>query len=1464
MNKVNGHKKLKRAEKGNIRRKVLTYLLVFLLVVLAGFYFARKPVLRLVLKQQLTAITGSEVDLGKVSQRGGGVDLQNLTLRLPGVAGEAGELITLKRGYVGLNVSSYFPPRFRIHDIHLSGARLRIMQSSKDGSLPLAAYFTELFKNSSSGSNLTLPTITMSGSAIEYGSYDDSGKITLLRRLVVSGRLAADRKNPENYQVNLQEIKPGNADSGSGAVGMKVTGSFSPTNGSGNLTLTQSFAFDDWTEFILPARIRKWWSQVMVQGGVDKASLHFDPEGVVAQVGLEDVDLDLRLPLGYEDEGGEEETPLQIRGARGELHFDRDGVTFRDLRLNVLGMPCTVTGMYGGYSKDSSLNLKMQFDPFSVERLENVLPLMPPDVRAELDEFKFKEAWLTGDITLTRDKPIDNTAPQISVYADFSAKNVVGHTTYFPYPILDGNGRITFADGRLCIQLDGSGPSGAAIGLSASVLPKPVNSEVDVEITATGVPGDEYLRKALWEDSSRVLAEFLDQSSYDRLHNAGLFLSQAEYSDILKQKRDLLGKYHDPENISESDRLLLSKINDKLTRPVFDLGILADVKVIVRRSEESGGDFQHRISIQLRDGNLIYRHFPYPIVVKSGLIVVTDEQADLELDDLRLPDGSPLGEVTGRILLEKGGKEVYEPDIVVNVRSVKMNDFLSYAIPSDEEECNRTGEPPSVAGRLLHDLKLRGKISAVARITVDEIGKVGYQVVCMFRDGTVGSSESKYPLTDVSGDLVISSEGVRITRVEAKHKDTVIQASGFITTTNKEKSNNSSEKNSQEQYADILQGNLNLHLAELHLEEQFGALFEPFIDSGLISGKTLSQFQELIEKYNPSGTADAQIEITAPGDGSATYNASISVIDPDFTYDGMRMKYMGKADGITATSEYIQFDDTTISLMDGGQTVADIILNGLWHRTGKREDKDSISFSGNSDLSAGIHLKGFNVHLESEVIRSLVAGFSGLKLAEIIERYSLAGKVDIGLYAKQNRNRATISEVVIKPRLLKVGFDNKESNSSALELTDISGDIEYRKGVLSINDMQGKHTDGTFFLSGTVSYPVLQYVEGLETSDTADGTDADLSFDFETSNWDSKIESLFSDSLAIMVKNFKIGRDGYLRVHDGNLRYVDRGDDTQDRITVSAEMALKDAGFEAGLPVDGLSGDFRVLFDKRGWAENPEVDIQASHLNGRFSGISVSELQLRLASGDENGEYIIPVVMGHVHGGDLSGKGRFVISGSTQYEFRLIASEVDLQPLLKELHEKYPAEEVQKTELVLADNESVSGLSGKVYLVMGISGVAGVQDSLVGNGSARLAGDAVVQLPVVMPLVQLGNFIPPHDDPFDLAELEFHLKGDDLHFDRVGLYSKSVWIGGRGDVDLDDLSVDFVFTSEGLQPDMGPFSQLLTGVRDEIISIKVAGLLYDPTFQPMSLTGTRRTLAEIFGSGHKSESRRSPRTKYRK
>jgi hypothetical protein len=96
----------------------------------------------------------------------------------------------------------------------------------------------------------------------------------------------------------------------------------------------------------------------------------------------------------------------------------------------------------------------------------------------------------------------------------------------------------------------------------------------------------------------------------------------------------------------------------------------------------------------------------------------------------------------------------------------------------------------------------------------------------------------------------------------------------------------------------------------------------------------------------------------------------------------------------------------------------------------------------------------------------------------------------------------------------------------------------------------------------------------------------------------------------------------------------------------------------------------------------------------------------------------------------------------------------------------------------------------------------------------------------------------------------FYVEGPTVVFEDLRLQSGVVEVVGRGTMSTPAMELHLTFNSRG-RTRVPIWSDLLEGLRNEMITTTVRGTLRDPKFGSESLIGTRNLFSELFG-GSKS------------
>jgi hypothetical protein len=127
-----------------------------------------------------------------------------------------------------------------------------------------------------------------------------------------------------------------------------------------------------------------------------------------------------------------------------------------------------------------------------------------------------------------------------------------------------------------------------------------------------------------------------------------------------------------------------------------------------------------------------------------------------------------------------------------------------------------------------------------------------------------------------------------------------------------------------------------------------------------------------------------------------------------------------------------------------------------------------------------------------------------------------------------------------------------------------------------------------------------------------------------------------------------------------------------------------------------------------------------------------------------------------------------------------------------------------------------------------------------------------------MGLLQITHLSLPVTRSFDQALISYYVQDQLVTFERLLLASDTMQLSGRGTMKYDTQALDLTLTSSnpgGLK--LGPVTDLIDSVRDQLVTIRVTGTLTEPETRVQQLSGLAKAWQDVFGEST-SESERSP------
>lgn len=304
-----------------------------------------------------------------------------------------------------------------------------------------------------------------------------------------------------------------------------------------------------------------------------------------------------------------------------------------------------------------------------------------------------------------------------------------------------------------------------------------------------------------------------------------------------------------------------------------------------------------------------------------------------------------------------------------------------------------------------------------------------------------------------------------------------------------------------------------------------------------------------------------------------------------------------------------------------------------------------------------------------------------------------------------------------------------------------------------------------------------------------------------------------------------------------------------------------------GLPVTQFDGsvDFQVSTGLLDPVTNEpqlsyQLDVEGSRLRaGLFRVHNARATVVNVP--DQPGVLLVPEITAGMHGGVVTGNAQVRLDddGNPWYATELQSSGVRAAPIFDDLF--LPPEGLSgppkagSSRVRSAWNVDSDVSRGVLQADLALSGPIGSPDERFGRGYVRVNGGSIVALPGLINLIEASNLKLPTGSRLDLAESEFYIDGPTVSFERLSASSKVIEILGYGTMDWTSRDIDLRFRSRSVQP-IPVLSNLLEGIRDELITIRVAGTPGNIAYLPEQFGTTKRLLDSMFGTPETQQQRR--------
>jgi len=1432
------------------------------------------------------------------------IELRDAVLRAPNIDGIGGEIIRLDRATISVKWGSILKGPDAISGVIIDHPRLRVSQDTLTGVVNLES----LTLQQSGGGGAATPAITINNGVIEVGEHNGSD-YTKLKELSVVGSLAKpDKDGVAKFNFLATSTLPSMSSGQQTDLGdFMIKGTLSESGVEGVMT---GLTLEDWPPRIVPSRVRSIYESLALSGQLAPTRFTVDTKGQPRIVLTLD-GVDVSLPFIPPSEFSGPEKFLRMRSTKGTLEFGYGG-----MRANLTGdidqLLYDVALDYKGFSETSPFTCDLQTQ-FRIQPGFRPLRFLPARVADKLDRFEGLNADINATVNLVRNSVDQGEAP-ILVSGKAEVSDGSAKYSKFKYPFENIEGAVYFTpDGVRIDGITGTGPTGARLQADGEFVGLGTNSVVEIVIGVQSLPIDHLLLDAMDDDQRDLVDTLFSREQYDNLLESGYLLAADRRMALTQNRDELVAKIAGlPDDSPASTRSQMSSelatMNRVLQVPEFDFGGLIEVEVTLQRHPERPEDdrWTTDIAAVIPNAGIVPKQFPLPIVARDVNIGISD-------GEVLLSGGRYDGLSGGWAQVEasfkpREGFEDPQPYVNIKARQIPIDERLIAAIPGYYD--NQPQDPNEITlRRILDRLRMQGVVEADAEIGPGPDGRIGYEVEAGVLSGSAHPLEMGLELNDdldMLNNPDLGLESVQLTGMTGTIFVTktliVVDLKGMMESPSQPIPPTPVELMTQLTLPNLPKfGNVKRKDGLLPFESgppvsgpaMFTTVRADDLDLAMplehaiavLSPSFANRVANWRELYKPDGVLDMKTTLEGRVGSSLNTNLQINHINEmGFTFEDHRYE-LGSSIGPIALTLGVKPEVSSrgfsIPISIDHEPMGKVALEG------------SIRLAPGGQLlelkdEPSIRLSMDKGRLGSPGVRAVVdrmgsggQGDGGAR--EFFEYYGLDGEfdllIDITPLDGARLSRAPIGTLGLPPveidgamipRTLTMQRDGNVLNF----WNDPEDEITLADDGLPINQLEGSiRFDG---LKGYFDHIVARnqdyslVVDGQWAATPGQGASVDLEIGATGDVLNGPMRVILPDTLNTVVDQLEVSSSRDIDLERLHIAADRLGADST-TYAIDGSASVLDVNALVGVPITELDGriDFSVnsgnMLNSDGQPTGEQgfeyrLDIEASRL--RAGLLRVHNAQTTIVNDPTTpGVVLVPEFRAGMHGGMVSGNAQVRPNedGDPWYASEIRVSGVRASPIFDDLF--LPIEGLEgpttpgSSSVRSAWNMDTDVSRGIMNADLAMSGPIGFPDERYGRGFVRVSGGSVVALPGLINLIEASNLKLPTGSRLNLAEAELYIDGPTVSFERLSASSEAIEILGYGTMDWTSRDIDLRFRSRSIRP-IPVLSNLLEGIRDELITIRVMGPPGSITYSPEQFGTTRRLLDSMFGSSETEQQRR--------
>jgi len=444
-------------------------------------------------------------------------------------------------------------------------------------------------------------------------------------------------------------------------------------------------------------------------------------------------------------------------------------------------------------------------------------------------------------------------------------------------------------------------------------------------------------------------------------------------------------------------------------------------------------------------------------------------------------------------------------------------------------------------------------------------------------------------------------------------------------------------------------------------------------------------------------------------------------------------------------------------------------------------------------------------------------------LAEFWARHAPAGAFDAKLEYAVAGEDARRYRLDIQPRSLS--FD---ANEHRFDFTETTGRIIVEPDVVTLQQFAGTFDAGRFEVDGPVRYqPHVQ---------------TDLALNVQGKGISQTLRAVMPKVVTDVVKNLKL--DGPYTLDLERVAYRDEAAD-EPGASVAGQLTLDGASMNIGLPITDFTGTIDFSANAQPDSDWPRVALRVRADRMRAAERPVEQFAFDMRNRPGSDRLKITDLVGQCAGGQIGGQGVLAMA-SGQYQLQLALSDAQLGKLLIQPDASARKQDDKK------DNQQL--LSGVLSASLSLEGSWRNSEQRRGRGDLIVRRANLYGVPLAVGLLKMTHLTLPVNDPFENAVVSYYLRGEKFVFENISLQSPTMQLAGRGAMSYPGGQLNLALTSSnprGLK--LGPFTDLVDGFRDQLMTIHITGTLDNPKTSIEQFSGLSKAWRDVFGEDAQAE-----------